>query len=348
MNPDARNEPMPTEEELARVVRGFSSLAVLVVGDVMLDHYLQGEVERISPEAPVPVLQVGEEWHVLGGAGNVARNISALGAKTDLICAVGEDGPGQVVQRLMAESGVTGHMLVENRRSTTVKTRIIARNQQMVRVDREDARPLEPTTEQGFLSVLKKLLPNYQVVVVSDYGKGVVSSQVMQAIRQARRADGTRPRVLVDPKVKNTELYSEVYLLTPNAKEAAEMTGIATSERDGVIRAGLALFKKLRCEKLCITLGAQGMAIFERPERIFRLPTMARNVFDVTGAGDTVMAALALGLASGLDVMRAGQLANLAASLVVCQVGTAVATPEEILKALTERPLPEAQTWLAV
>lgn len=348
MPPDAQDGFTLEAKSLLHVVQQFPSRKVLVVGDIMLDHYMQGEVERISPEAPVPVLQVSGEWHVLGGAGNVARNIAALGATVDIVCVIGADGPGQIVQGLLAESGISGHLLAEKRRLTTVKTRIIARNQQLVRVDREDCTPLEDSTARGFLDVLKKLLPEYSVVVVSDYGKGVVSDLVMQAVRSVRNTDGKRPKVLVDPKVVNTDLYTDVFMLTPNAKEAAEMTGIPTTQRDGVIRAGLSLFKKLRCEKLCITLGAQGMAIFEQPQRVFRLPTLAHKVFDVTGAGDTVMAAMALGLASGLDVMGAGMLANMAASLVVGQVGTAVTSPEELLEALSSCPLLEAETWLAL
>jgi len=321
---------------------------VLVLGDVMLDHYLAGEVERISPEAPVPVLLVESERHLLGGAGNVARNIAALGGKPELISVVGDDDPGRAIGKLLAQEGIPSHLLVEAKRQTTIKTRIIARNQQLVRVDREQARPVEGHSLEGLRSILAQLAPKHRMVVVSDYGKGVVNQTVMDALRQVVQGMHPAPRVLVDPKVVNAAVYAGMDVLTPNAKEAGELAGCKAQGQDGVIRAGLAIFKRLRCKQLCITLGSGGMALFEAPGKVLHVPTVARKVFDVTGAGDTVIASLALGLASGLDLLRAGIVANYAAGIVVGQVGTAAASPEEVVAAILAQPAPDVETWLNI
>lgn len=333
---------------LAERVADLTGLPVLVLGDLMLDHYLAGDVERISPEAPVPVVHVQSEAHMLGGAGNVARNIAALGGTVELLGVVGQDDPGRVLEGLLGRERVTGHLLVEAKRKTTVKTRIIARNQQMLRVDREEVRPLGAQAMQGVPELLGKLVGRCRVVVVSDYGKGLVTSAFMECLRLAVAEAEKPPLVLVDPKVVNLDCYQGVDLLTPNAKEAGEMAGVRASGRDGVLKAGLAIFKRLRCKQLCITLGAEGMALFDRPDRVLHVPTAARKVFDVTGAGDTAMAGLALGLAAGLDLLQAGVLANAAAGIVVAQVGAAVATPGELAEALRRLGDQPVQPWLDI
>jgi len=326
-------------------VKILSGVPVLVIGDVMLDHYLSGDVERISPESPVPVVHVSEERHLLGGAGNVARNIAALGGDVRLVSVIGEDDPGRVVQELLSREGIKGSLVVEKRRMTTIKTRIIARNQQMIRVDREESRGLEGKSLEALEAILRKEASGCAVILVSDYGKGVICRKLMDAIR-GLRSETAGPIVLVDPKVVNAHLYSGVDLLTPNAKEAGEMAGLKAAGRDGVIKAGLAIFKKLRCRQLCVTLGSEGMAVFERPGKVIHVPTVARNVFDVTGAGDTVIAVLALAMGAGLDLPKACVLANYAAGIVVAQVGTAVATPEALAEASGRFDPPLIQTWL--
>lgn len=345
-------EPLRAEcvdcAELASRVPDLAGQPVLVVGDLMLDHYLAGEVERISPEAPVPVVNVHSEAHMLGGAGNVARNLVALGGRTELLSMIGQDDPGRVLEGLLAREGITGHLLVEPRRKTTIKTRIIARNQQMLRVDREEVRPIGARAMEGVPGLLAKLVDRCRVVVVSDYGKGLVTRTFMDGLRQAVAGVKNPPLVLVDPKVVNLSCYQGVDLLTPNAKEAGEMAGIKAAGRDGVLKAGLALFKRLRCKQLCVTLGAEGMALFERPNRVLHVPTTARKVFDVTGAGDTAMAVLALGLAAGLGLVRAGVLANVAAGIVVAQVGAAVATPGELVEELGRLAEHRVQPWLDI
>jgi len=323
----------------------LAGVPVLVVGDVMLDHYLAGDVERISPEAPVPVVHVTEEGHLLGGAGNVARNIVALGGEARLVSVTGDDGTGDVVRELLAREGISGSVVVEKRRKTTIKTRIIARNQQMIRVDREETRQLEGKSLEALDDILKKEVSGCAMILVSDYGKGVVCKRLMETLLSLRSRPGGA-MILVDPKVVNAHLYTGVDLLTPNAKEAGEMAGIKAEGREGVIKAGLAIFKKLRCRQLCVTLGPDGMAVFERPGKVLHVPTVARNVFDVTGAGDTVIAVLALALGAGLDLARASVLANYAAGIVVGQVGTAVATPESLAEAMGRIAPPNVQTWL--
>lgn len=329
-------------------VARLAGVSVLVVGDVMLDHYLTGDTQRISPEAPVPVVTVTQEARRLGGAGNVARNIAALGGKPELLSVIGDDDPGRILRDLLGREGVNGQLIAEKHRSTTIKTRIIARNQQMLRVDREETKPPGEKSQAALAGLVRDMGPRHAVILVSDYGKGVVSKPLMDAVRGVREASGGRTLVLVDPKVVNAGLYAGMDLLTPNAKEAGEMSGVRAAGREGVLKAGLALFKKLRCKHLCVTLGAEGMAVFEEPGKVLHVPTVARTVFDVTGAGDTVIAVLALALGAGFDLARASILANHAAGIVVGQVGTAVATPQVLREALTRIPAPDIASWLDI
>lgn len=338
----------PARSDLAGAVDRLAGVEVLVVGDVMLDHYLWGDAQRISPEAPVPVVQVGREGHLLGGAGNVARNIAALGGRPELVGVIGADDPGRVIQDLLAREGLPGHLVAEKQRRTTIKTRIIARNQQMLRVDREESRSLAGRSLDALAGLLRERASRHKVVVVSDYGKGVVSEGLMRAVRELRDTTSGDVQVLVDPKVVHCGLYTGMDLLTPNAKEATEISGVEATGREGVIKAGLAIFKRLRCRQLCITLGAEGMAVFESPGKVLHVPTVAQNVFDVTGAGDTVISALALALGAGLGLAEASVLANYAAGIVVGQVGTAVATPGALRQALARLPWPRMETWLDI
>ena len=311
---------------------------VMIVGDVMLDHYTFGSVTRISPEAPVPVLQVSDEQYRLGGAGNVARNIVALGGQALIIGVAGKDQDGQTLQGLLAEAGVQTDLVHDDRRRTTRKTRIIAQNQQIVRVDREHTGELSKTVVGALLEKVRDHAKAHDIIVVSDYGKGVVTRALMDELRMLTGASGVRPRILVDPKPMNYDLYQGVDILTPNAKEAAEGAGVAVTGEDGPGKAAAALFQRLGCAQLLITLGAQGMALFAGRDQAVRIPTFARKVFDVTGAGDTVIATLALGLAAGADLLSAAVLANHAAGIVVAQVGAATASPESLREAITKNP----------
>lgn len=328
---------MITQDMLSLVDR-LAGRRVMIVGDVMLDHYTFGSVTRISPEAPVPILQVSDEQYRLGGAGNVARNIVALGGQALMIGVIGTDQDGQTLTGLLSEAGVQTDLVHDDRRRTTRKTRIIAQNQQIVRVDREHTEALSKTVVGTLLEKLADHAQDHDIIIVSDYGKGVVTGVLMAGLQTLTGQSGTRPRILVDPKPCNFDLYKGVDILTPNAKEAAEGAGLPVTGPDGPGPAASALFKRLGCGQLLITLGAQGMALFHGPGKAQRIPTFARKVFDVTGAGDTVIATLALGLAAGADLLSSAVLANHAAGIVVAQVGAATASPEALREAISSHP----------
>lgn len=346
MNP----APAPDLARLSAALDAMAGKAVLVLGDAMLDHYLLGEVGRISPEAPVPVVKVARERHLAGGAGNVARNIAALGARPLLVSATGDDDAGRMLGTLLERDGVESLLVRDRSRPTTIKTRIIAQNQQVVRVDRESDAPLADKARQGLMAALPGLVAKADVVIVSDYAKGVVGPDLMAALRSAVAAGDSRPMILVDPKPANVACYAGVDLLTPNLKETLEMAGSAAVSRESgprrVLRAGLALFRTVRCRHLCVTLGPDGIALFRTPSDVAHIPTAARRVYDVTGAGDSVMAALACGLAAGLDLLDACMLSNYCAGIAVSQVGAAAVSRDELAAALAEAAVPEVERWL--
>lgn len=326
-------------------IAGFAGLGVLVVGDVMLDHYLNGDVSRISPEGPVPVVRVRAERHMAGGAGNVARNCLALGAAPTLVSAVGNDEPGRALATVLEREGVTAVLAQDAGRPTTIKTRVIAQNQQVVRVDRESDAPLGAEAEEELTRQLARHLPGKAVVVVSDYAKGVITARLMDRLRAMLGSLSPRPPLLIDPKPANGTILTGADLLTPNLKEAGEMSGLPTTDKAGVLRAGLAIFKKYRCRRLCVTMGAQGIALFDSPDRVFHIPTAARTVYDVTGAGDTVIAALAVGLAGGLTALEACVLANACAGVAVAQMGAVAVGADEALASLASGNAPMVETW---
>ncbi|MGE4422294.1 MAG: D-glycero-beta-D-manno-heptose-7-phosphate kinase [Pseudodesulfovibrio sp.] len=330
---------------ILEAVKALKGHKVMIIGDLMLDHYLIGGVERISPEAPVPVVQVKDESYLLGGAGNVARNIADLGGKPLLIGAVGTDRNGEVLEDLCGQAGLSTRLIQDGDRPTTVKTRIIAHNQQVVRVDQERVGPLSPTEMDTLFIILEENLPDYPVIILSDYGKGFISKEFMDRFMPMVQSRSTPPLVLVDPKTVNYDLYQNVDLLTPNTKEASEGANLPVSGRDSIIEAGRAIFRRLHCRNLLITLGPDGMALFEGEGSIRHIPTFARKVFDVTGAGDTVIATTALGLAAGMDLLTACTLANYAAGVVVGQVGAATATPADLEETVNELPEPQVTFW---
>jgi D-glycero-beta-D-manno-heptose-7-phosphate kinase len=322
------------------LITNLAGKRVMIVGDVMLDHYTFGAVTRISPEAPVPVVEVISEEYVLGGAGNVALNINALGGQATMLGVIGNDRDGETLTGILDKHAVDTVLVHDDHRRTTRKTRIIAQNQQIVRVDRENSEPLSKSVVGELLEYIAKHGQHHDIVIVSDYGKGVVTRPIMDALRSLKGADGRRPRILVDPKPQNYNLYHDVDILTPNAKEAGEGAGQACVWPGGPAKVGKALFKRLNCRDLLITLGPQGMALFEGTDRARHIPTFARKVFDVTGAGDTVIATLALALAAGAQLLDAAVLANHAAGIVVGQVGAATPTPEGLRQAVESHPAP--------
>jgi rfaE bifunctional protein kinase chain/domain len=319
---------------------------VVIVGDVMLDMYVAGDVNRISPEAPVPVVRVADQWQRLGGAGNVAHNVRRLGGSPALFSVVGEDAEGERMAELFGELEVPARLVRDASRTTTVKTRVIARNQQVVRIDREDGHALTDAALDALFAELEPDAADVPVLILSDYGKGVICKGFMDRLHARFPDPETRPRIIVDPKTVNYDLYEGVDLITPNAKETFEGSGIDPQDRLSTIKAGLGLFKRLRLRHLLITLGAQGMALFTGPEEVRHIATSARKVFDVTGAGDTVIATFGLAVAAGYELIDAAILANAAAGVAVGQVGTVAVSCEELAEALEHADAPELSHWL--
>jgi D-beta-D-heptose 7-phosphate kinase/D-beta-D-heptose 1-phosphate adenosyltransferase len=313
-----------------RLLRAMRGARVLVVGDAMLDEFIWGKVARISPEAPVPVVEVtGQSFH-LGGAGNVAANLRAMGGEAVLAAVVGRDAAGERVRESLRAAGIVPALAIpDGPRPTTVKTRIVAHHQQVVRADREVAEDVSGALEAALLEGLRDHVAACRAVVVSDYQKGVVTPRLMKELLAA-----TRRRlipVLVDPKVPHLDRYRGATLVTPNQLEAEQATGRRIRGEADLKAAGEKLLTVLRCQAALITRGEHGMSLFERGRRPLHIETAAREVFDVTGAGDTVIATLALALCAGARLAEAAELANHAAGIVVGKVGTATAAPQEIL-----------------
>ena len=327
-----------------RMVAALAGRRVLVVGDLMLDAYLIGDAERLSPEAPVPVVAIAEERHCLGGAGNVARNVAALGGRATLVGIVGRDAAANDMACLLEREGIRQGLCPVGR-PTTVKTRVMARRQQLVRLDREDARPVSGADLDAVLRHLEQVLEGQEAVIVSDYHKGLITKPFMEALKQLVATRAPQIPVLVDPKPGNMAAYGQITLMTPNAKETGEGAMLPTRTPEEVLRAGRAILQTYGCEHLLTTLGPEGMALFESPEKVWHVPTTARDVFDVTGAGDTVIATVGLALAAGEALLPACVLANYAAGLVVAQVGAAVATPATLREALNTLPHPVLTRW---
>lgn len=331
----------PSLDRLRRLLDAMQGLPVLVVGDLMLDRYLKGSVERISPEAPVPVVAVREREQRLGGAANVARNLAALGGAPRLVGLRGADETGAALVAALTAAGIPADdLVVEAGRPTTVKTRILGAGQQICRVDSEERRPATGETLAALESGARALLAGARALVLSDYGKGVLVEALVTALVAAARAQGTP--VIVDPKEGHFAAYRGVDLVTPNKAEAGGSFGLPIRSEADLERVGAGLMQRLALKALMITLGEGGIALFtgEGPSR--RFPAKARRVFDVTGAGDTVVATLALALAAGASMEEGAVLANHAAGIVVGEIGTAAVTPGELLAALLDEELREA------
>ncbi len=335
-------------ESLIRHLDTLAGARVLVVGDVMLDTYLIGDADRISPEAPVPVVRVEETRHTLGGAGNVARNIAALGGRPVLVGMIGSDPAGDRVDAMLREALVDSRLIRIPGRPTISKTRVLARRQQMLRLDHENNAELTPQEYARMLDALAPLLPGCDVIIVSDYGKGMVNGRLLPHLMAS---SPRQPKVLVDPKPQNKAFYKGAYLLTPNAKETSEAVGLPVATRADILRAGQTLRRELAARHVLTTLGPDGMALFsagESPdgegESVLHLATAARQVFDVTGAGDTVIATIGLALAAGVPLAEACLLANYAAGIVVGKIGASTASVEELRAAVKSAP-PDMAAW---
>jgi rfaE bifunctional protein kinase chain/domain len=320
-------------ETLSGAVRRFRNQRILVIGDVMLDRFVWGSVSRISPEAPVPVVEIKEETTCLGGAANVAANIRALGAIPVPVGVIGDDFEGRRLRHefRMLGAPVAG-LVVDRARATSVKTRIVAHHQQVCRTDREDRTPIPPALHRRIVSRFRTMLRSCAAVVVSDYAKGLISPALLKEILPLARASGKI--VCVDPKLKDLGFYRPATVITPNTLEAERASGMTISTRQDLLRAGRKILRSLRVDCLLITRGEEGMALFQGGSRVTHIPTVAREVFDVTGAGDTVISTLTLGLAAGLPILQAAVLANVAAGIVVGKLGTAIVTPDELVARL--------------
>jgi len=322
-------------ERLREVLGRFASVRVSIFGDLMLDRYVWGDVNRISPEAPVPVVEVTRDSVRFGGAANVAENVASLGARASVVGLIGDDPAGRELIRLLDGRGVdTRPVVADPRRPTTTKTRIIAHSQQVVRADREDASEPGDDLAARIADALREAIEGSDVLIVSDYGKGVVTGRLLgAAIAQAR---GAGKITCVDPKESHFDSYVGVTAITPNQKEAGNAVGVRITDDETLGRVGWELSRRLDTECVVVTRGEQGMSLFLRGGELVHLPTVAREVYDVTGAGDTVVSALAVALSAGASMVEAAQIANHAAGIVIREIGTASVTPEEIERSFAE------------
>jgi D-glycero-beta-D-manno-heptose-7-phosphate kinase len=323
--------PLLTAARSRSLLRAMRGRRVLVLGDVMLDEFLWGHVARISPEAPVPVIEIQRESFHVGGAGNVARNVRSLDGAATLVGVVGRDAAAARLRNELRAAGVEDALVEAGGRPTTLKTRIVAHHQQVCRADRERSDDLDEALEDAVIARIAGALRAANAMVVSDYQKGVVTARVMRAaVALARKR---RVPVLVDPKVRHFALYRGATIVTPNLLEAEQASGVRIRDEDDVGAAGARLLRSLRCRAVLITRGEQGMTLFEAGRRPVHIPTAAREVFDVTGAGDTVIATLSLALCAGASLPQAAALANDAAGIVVGKLGTAITSPDELVAA---------------
>jgi D-beta-D-heptose 7-phosphate kinase/D-beta-D-heptose 1-phosphate adenosyltransferase len=318
-----------SRDRLVALLQAAASRRVTVVGDAMLDVYLRGDVERISPEAPVPVVRVRDRRYALGGAGNVAQNVRVVGARCDLVAAVGDDAGGAQLRSMLRAIDASLDSLVMVDRPTTMKTRIVARSQQVVRVDEEEDADLDGEEVARVIAAVETAIASADALVFEDYNKGVIVPRVIDIAMQAARAKGIP--VVVDPKYRNFFLYRGATIFKPNRRELEDALG-AEVDLDHP-EALPATFERLGVQHLLLTLGDKGMALVSSGGATKRVPTVAREVYDVVGAGDTVTAYLALALAAGSTATEAAIIANFAAGVEVGKAGAATVAPDEVLEA---------------
>jgi D-beta-D-heptose 7-phosphate kinase/D-beta-D-heptose 1-phosphate adenosyltransferase len=325
---------------LLEILENFSQKRLLVIGDLMLDCFVWGDVERISPEAPVPVLRVSSESFRLGGAANVMHNIRSLGGEVEACGVIGRDGAGKKVLNGLRRAAIAVSGVIADAQYQTIqKTRVIAspRHQQIVRLDHENHRRIRDATLAKLRAFLHKAVNRCDGIVVSDYGKGVVHEQLLEAV--AGLASNKRIICVVDPKKENYAHYRHASLVTPNKHEASEAAGIAIHDERTLRAAGSKLLRMWRAQAVMITRGPEGVSLFRARSTVRHFPTEAREIFDVTGAGDTVVAVCALALACGASYEETALLANLAAGLVGDEVGTVAVPRQKLIDLLKERQL---------
>lgn len=322
--------------ELKAYIDRFPDARVLVVGDIIMDKYIWGNVSRISPEAPVPVVEIKQETERLGGAANVINNIISLGGQASLCGVVGDDDTGRdLIDRIKNMQLRTDGIIVDPGRHSSIKTRVVAHNQQVVRFDRETRKEIDPENIEKLLGFIKKRIDGIDAIIVADYGKGVISSRLMKGLRELIIDSGII--LAVDPKTDNFEYYRGSDIITPNHHEAGAFCRFEILDEESLMRAGRRMLDELNCGSVLVTQGKDGMTLFEKDGEPCHIPTIARKVFDVSGAGDTVIGALCLGLASGMDPKSAAIISNFAAGIVVGEVGTSVVTAEDLKNVINSR-----------
>jgi D-beta-D-heptose 7-phosphate kinase/D-beta-D-heptose 1-phosphate adenosyltransferase len=326
--------PAISSQKLKTYLRGFSQTKILVLGDLILDHYIWGTVNRVSPEAPVPVVHVNSESYRMGGAANVYHNIVTLGGQVELCGVIGQDSYGkQILKEVRNVSRHASGIFIDKSRPTIKKTRVIAHNQQIVRFDVEQRDQVSKSIERKIMRHVVSRLPNLSCIVISDYAKGLITEELMQHIQ--KRANQYGVPIIVDPKVEHMPYYGGVTVITPNYLEAKQGAGFLSTQSIPIKQIGRALQKRLQCQAVVVTRGEEGMSIFEHNGCSWTIPAVARQVYDVTGAGDTVVSTLALALSAKASIADAAVLANQAAGIVVGMVGTATVTRSQLQHVLT-------------
>ncbi len=325
---------------MSQSISDFTGKRVLVVGDVMLDEFVWGDTYRISPEAPVPVVKVSRRTYVPGGAGNVAANVVSLGGRAVLAGVVGSDVPGEMLRHALRELGVaTEGLFADSGRPTTTKTRILARGQQVVRVDTEERGLVSAVLESEVAAWAEQAVDGVGACVISDYSKGLLSNTITRRVLDAARRAGVP--VVVDPKGRDYARYGGATVVTPNTLETSEAAGVDVDTEGGLGQAATILQERLGGAALLVTRGAEGMSLFEPGRAPVHIAVTAREVYDVTGAGDTVTSTLALALAAGMSLTDASRLANFAGGIVVGKVGTATVTQDELAAAARDAGAPQ-------
>jgi len=315
---------------------GLGSRHICVIGDIMLDHYIYGTCDRISPEAPVPVVDIKKEVYTLGGAGNVLENLNAFGCRTSLISVSGDDEVSQIVIRELDQLQSDFYYLAKDpTRRTTVKTRVVASKHQLIRLDSEDKHPIDSEVEKGVLACLNEHISQIDAVILSDYRKGVLTNTLIKAIIDLCKQ--YQVLTIIDSKIKDLSVYYGADLIKPNKKEASLATDIQIVDEATLLQACKKIAEITACKYVVVTLSEDGIAAFCN-DKLIEMPTRSLDVFDVTGAGDTVVSALALGLVNDLSIEQSCDLANHAAAIVVGKVGSATATIEEINRNFSKYP----------
>ncbi|WP_432820900.1 bifunctional D-glycero-beta-D-manno-heptose-7-phosphate kinase/D-glycero-beta-D-manno-heptose 1-phosphate adenylyltransferase HldE [Trichloromonas sp.] len=318
--------------EIEEFLGRLKNVRALVIGDLMLDEYLWGKTERISPEAPVQVVDIGREDLRLGGAGNVVNNLIALGCHVQVVSVLGDDTDGRCLRAMLEAKGIAiDGVFMASGRVTSRKTRVLASNQQMLRIDRESRESIDSALTEQLLAHIRSVADRFQVILVSDYLKGVLTEPLLQSVIAIGREKGVP--VVVDPKGDDYGKYRGATLLTPNRKETQKASGVAIVDEPSLLQAGRSLRQNVDLDALVLTRSEEGMSLFLRDGRELHMPTEAREVFDVSGAGDTVLSVIGVGLAAGLSLEQAAVVSNLAAGVVVGKVGTSTVSPQEILQA---------------